>query len=116
MSALGVWFLSDQLFSPTDAWNKPETVKRRVGTGLLGLKWFNGMHNQANIASYSGLLGLVGGLGLWIGLSGRLQGLGFYMACLAVFHTMEYLTTAMFKSNASLTCKVYSCSVSIESQ
>eukprot|EP00842_Homolaphlyctis_polyrhiza_P000078 jgi/Hompol1/1070/HPOL_001174-RA len=83
----------------------PEVVrgdwpKRR---GFLGLPLFDDRHSQQNICVYSFCLGLLGGTGLAIAsTSHTVRGFGLFLWFLALFHTLEYITTAMYKPGVSL--------------
>ncbi|KAJ3036120.1 hypothetical protein HK097_003923, partial [Rhizophlyctis rosea] len=68
------------------------------GNGPLSLPIFDNQHSPQNIAAYAYLLGC--GVGLGIGMAWlcpTLRGFGVFLAALGVFHTLEYLTTAMYQ-------------------
>ncbi|KAL2917427.1 farnesyl cysteine-carboxyl methyltransferase [Polyrhizophydium stewartii] len=88
-----------------DAFVWPEVSRRtRVGRrGFLGLQLFDGRHSQQNIAAYGFCLGFAAGLGVVFGTTGFSASLlGIYLMFLCAFHTLEYLTTVMYKPDASL--------------
>jgi hypothetical protein len=74
--------------------------------GILKLPILDGKHTFTNIAVYSTLLGIVGGLGLTLWTSSFLfSSFGTFVTLLTMFHLMEYVTTVMF-NRGSLECKV----------
>nr|KAJ3419026.1 hypothetical protein HK105_007485 [Polyrhizophydium stewartii] len=87
-----------------DAFVWPEVSRRtRVGRrGFLGLQLFDGRHSQQNIAAYGFCLGFAAGLGVVFGTTGFSASLlGIYLMFLCAFHTLEYLTTVMYKPDAT---------------
>ncbi|KAJ3299690.1 DUF1620 super [Borealophlyctis nickersoniae] len=71
--------------------------------GLLGLPIFDKEHSPQNIAAYAFLLGVVSGVGCALLLfCPSLRGAGVFLAALGVFHTSEYVTTAMYQSRVGL--------------
>jgi len=61
---------------------------------------FDGENTPQNIAAYGFLLGaLFGGSVVFAVYGGRFPQLTVYLAAIAVFHTMEYIATALFNAN-----------------
>ncbi|KAJ1343926.1 hypothetical protein BSLG_001524 [Batrachochytrium salamandrivorans] len=91
--------------SDTDVYVWPEVVDddHPIRRGVLGLKLFDYQHTRQNIAAYAFSLGVVAGCGFAIALlSHGLRGLGFFLVGLPLFHTLEYVNTVSFHSDAAL--------------
>ncbi|KAI9013219.1 Isoprenylcysteine carboxyl methyltransferase family-domain-containing protein [Gaertneriomyces semiglobifer] len=64
---------------------------------------FDGRHTPQNIAAYAYLLGCTHGAGIVVGwFSNAGRGLALFFALLALFHFLEYLCTAMYRSDVKL--------------
>lgn len=77
-----------------------------VGLGPLGLPIFDGQHTPQNISAHAYLLGCVHGVGMVIGFfRTNMRALGFFVGMLALFHVLEYLSTAMYRPDVKMSCK-----------
>lgn len=82
------------------------TPVRRNSRGPIGLPILDNEHTEQNVSLYAFGLGSVAGFGYAIGKTQcGFRGFGFFLVYLSLFHTLEYISTAMYKKNVSLTCK-----------
>ncbi|KND00971.1 hypothetical protein, variant [Spizellomyces punctatus DAOM BR117] len=113
--ALSVWRVAVQVvlcnplclaayfMSETPAGSEPQPAQPEMAFGPFGLPIFDGEHTPQNIAAYAYLLGCAHGFGVAVGLvSPNIPGLGFFIAMLALFHTLEYICTAMYRTDVKM--------------
>ncbi|TPX72332.1 hypothetical protein SpCBS45565_g00607 [Spizellomyces sp. 'palustris'] len=113
--ALSVWRVAVQIvlcnplclaahfISETPAASEPQPAQPEMAFGPFGLPIFDGEHTPQNIAAYAYLLGCAHGFGVAVGLfSPNIAGLGFFIAMLALFHTLEYICTAMYRTDVKM--------------
>ncbi|KAI8912949.1 Isoprenylcysteine carboxyl methyltransferase family-domain-containing protein [Powellomyces hirtus] len=83
--------------------SSPGRSQPESGLGPLGLPIFDGHHTPQNIAAHAYLLGCLHGFGVGLGFcSTDFRGLGFFVGSLALFHVLEYLCTAMYRSDVKM--------------
>jgi protein-S-isoprenylcysteine O-methyltransferase len=71
-------------------------------------KLFDGENTPQNIVTYGFGLGALAGMSVALVMTGALYGqMWMFLMCLAIFHFLEYLATALFNApKVSLDCKI----------